>query len=44
MSLLQDKLAQSGDHHHSHGIIGMMIEGAVIGGVAARWHTWCPAA
>ena len=35
MSLLQDKLAQSGDHHHSHGIIHMMIEGALIGGVAA---------
>ncbi len=35
MSALQDKLSQSGDHHHSHGIIGMMIEGAVIGGVAA---------
>ena len=35
MSALQDKLAQSGDHHHSHGIIGMMIEGAMIGGMAA---------
>ncbi len=35
MSLLQDKLTQGGDHHHSHGIIHMMIEGAMIGGVAA---------
>ena len=35
MSLLHDKLSQGGDHHHSHGIIHMMIEGAVIGGVAA---------
>ena len=35
MSDLHDKLAQSGDHHHSKGIIGMMIEGAMIGGVAA---------
>ena len=35
MSLLHDKLSQSGDHHHSHGIVHMMIEGAVIGGVAA---------
>ena len=35
MSDLQSKLSQSGDHHHSHGIIHMMIEGALIGGVAA---------
>ncbi len=35
MSDLHTKLAQAGDHHHSHGIIGMMIEGAMIGGVAA---------
>jgi uncharacterized protein YidB (DUF937 family) len=35
MSDLHNKLAQSGDHHHSHGIIHMMIEGAMIGGVAA---------
>ena len=35
MSELHDKLAQSGDHHHSHGIVHMMIEGALIGGVAA---------
>lgn len=35
MSDLHQKLSQSGDHHHSHGIIGMMIEGAMIGGVAA---------
>ncbi len=35
MSELHDKLAQSGDHHHSHGIIHMMVEGALIGGVAA---------
>ena len=35
MSDLHNKLAQAGDHHHSHGIIGMMIEGAMIGGVAA---------
>ena len=35
MSDLHDKLAQTGDHHHSHGIIHMMIEGALIGGVTA---------
>ncbi len=35
MSDLHSKLAQSGDHHHSHGIVHMMIEGALIGGVAA---------
>ncbi|MEI9906460.1 MAG: hypothetical protein WDN06_23095 [Asticcacaulis sp.] len=35
MSDLHNKLAQSGDHHHSHGIIHMMIEGAMIGGVTA---------
>ncbi|MGN6207775.1 hypothetical protein [Asticcacaulis sp.] len=35
MSDLHAKLAQSGDHHHSHGIIHMMIEGALIGGVTA---------
>ena len=35
MSDLHSKLAQTGDHHHSHGIIHMMIEGAMIGGVAA---------
>ena len=35
MSDLHNKLAQAGDHHHSHGIIGMMIEGALIGGVSA---------
>ena len=35
MSDLHNKLAQAGDHHHSHGIIHMMIEGALIGGVAA---------
>lgn len=35
MSDLHSKLAQSGDHHHSHGIVHMMIEGAMIGGVAA---------
>lgn len=35
MSDLHNKLAQSGDHHHSHGIIHMMIEGALIGGVTA---------
>lgn len=35
MSDLHNKLAQGGDHHHSHGIIHMMIEGALIGGVTA---------
>jgi len=35
MSELHDRLSRGGDHHHSHGIIHMMIEGAVIGGVAA---------
>jgi uncharacterized protein YidB (DUF937 family) len=35
VSELHTKLAQSGDHHHSHGIIHMMIEGALIGGVTA---------
>jgi uncharacterized protein YidB (DUF937 family) len=35
MSDFHAKLAQSGDHHHSHGIIHMMIEGALIGGVTA---------
>ena len=35
MSDLHDRLGQSGDHHHSHGIIHTMIEGALIGGVAA---------
>lgn len=35
MSDLHAKLAKSGDHHHSHGIIHMMIEGALIGGVTA---------
>lgn len=35
MSDLHTKLARSGDHHHSHGIVHMMIEGALIGGVTA---------
>jgi uncharacterized protein YidB (DUF937 family) len=35
MSELHDKLKQSGDHHHSHGIVHMMLEGALIGGVTA---------
>lgn len=35
MSDLHAKLAQSGDHHHSHGIVHMMIEGAMIGGITA---------
>jgi uncharacterized protein YidB (DUF937 family) len=35
MSDLHDRLRQSGDHHHSHGIIHSMIEGALIGGVGA---------
>lgn len=35
MSDLHHRLKQSGDHHHSHGIIHMMIEGALIGGVTA---------
>lgn len=35
MSDLHARLRQSGDHHHSHGIIHMMIEGAMIGGVSA---------
>ncbi len=35
MKELHDKLAQSGDHHHSHGIVHMMIEGAMIGGLTA---------
>lgn len=35
MSDLHHKLSQSGDHHHSHGIVHTMIEGAMIGGVAA---------
>jgi uncharacterized protein YidB (DUF937 family) len=35
MSDLHAKLSQKGDHHHSHGIVHLMIEGALIGGVAA---------
>ena len=35
MSDILMRLAQNGDHHHSHGIVHSMIEGAMIGGVAA---------
>ena len=35
MAGLFDLLNKSGDHHHSHGIVHTMIEGAIVGGVAA---------
>lgn len=35
MRLAQGKTTHQGDHGHSHGIVHTMIEGAMIGGVAA---------
>jgi len=35
MRELHEKLKQAGDHHHSHGIVHTMIEGAMIGGLTA---------